>query len=187
MKFLPRLLVVALMAYPLTAFAERPNYNHFDAGYLRHRLGSGCVQDGLEVGGSIEVSDRVFVAGNYSSVKSSKKDKESCGSSMLRGSAGIFGDFAEDGTFYGALSGQQFSPKNGDADIGWGAEAGLRTYLARGIEGHVALGLIDVGPINEIYVSVGGIYWFDDIGVSLDISTSDDDTSGVALGARFSF
>lgn len=189
MKFISKVLASGFALASLAAFAERPDYNHFEAGYLRHRLDGGCVQDGFEIGGSAEVSDRVFVGGHYSDVESGEKRKDGpCGSSMLRGSVGLFGDFSSNSTFYGAMSGLQFTPKHGDSDVGWGLEGGFRSYIARGIEAHVAVGLMDVGPVNETYLSAGGVYWFSDaIGAYLDLSTTDEGTSGLALGARFSF
>ena len=182
-----RLGLVALLAMPVTAMAQRPDYNFFDFGYLRHRLDTGCLQDGFEIGGSLELTDRTFVQGRYSDVGSSRSGKYSCASNLLQVGAGLNGDLTEEASFYGTLSGVHFSPHVGDAEWGWAAEAGLRTYLAPGIEVHAALGLVEAKPLSETYLKVRGVYWFDVVGVYFDVSNSTDDTATFALGARFTF
>lgn len=179
--------LAVLLALPLAALADRPGYNFVDAGYLRHRLDSGCVQDGLELGGSLEVSDRTFLQGRFSDVGSNRDGKNSCASSLLQLGAGINGDFSEQASFYGSLSGVRFDPNIGRSKLGWAAEAGLRTYLAPGIEVHAALGLVEASPLSETYIKVGGVYWFEVFAVYFDVSNSNDDTASFAMGARFTF
>jgi hypothetical protein len=179
----------ALLVPALDALAERPNFNYLEGGYLRHRIDNGCVQAGLKIAGSAEISDRVFVAGNYSDVSDdNEKDLKRCGSSMLRGGVGLYGDFSDSASFFGTLSGAQFTPDDGDSDLGWALEGGFRSFLTREFEFSALIGLHDVGPVNEAYVSVNGIYWFSDqLGAYIEASASDESTKGLGLGVRFSF
>lgn len=187
--FTKTVLLVAVAATSMDALAERPNFNFIEGGYVRHRLDGGCVQDGLSVAGSAEISDRLFVAGSYSDVSDDdKKDLTECGSSMLRAGVGLYGDFSDSASFYGTVSGLQFTPDGGDTDTGWSLQAGFRSFLTREIELGALVGLQDVGPVNELYVSVNGIYWFSDqLGAYIEASASDESTKGLGLGVRFSF
>jgi hypothetical protein len=181
-----------LLAVPAaTAWAERPSFNILEAGYARQRLDNGCVQDGLQLGASAEISDRVFVAGNWTDVESDEDkddDRADCGSSLLRGSVGLIGDYGRSANFYGAMSLVQFTPEGGDSDMGWGLEGGFRSFVASGLEAQVAVGMVDVGPLNEVYLSATGTYWFDEmLGVYLTLSVSDESTKGLGLGGKISF
>ncbi len=180
-------LLAVLTTASLQALAERPNFNYAEGGYLRHRLDGGCVQDGLKIAGSAEISDRVFVAGSYSDVESDDKN-EVCGSSMLRGGVGLYGDFSDSASFYGTLSAAQWTPDRGDSETGWALEGGFRSFLTREIEFGALIGLQDVGTVNEAYVAINGIYWFSDqLGAYIEASASDESTKGLGLGVRFSF
>jgi hypothetical protein len=188
--FAKTVLVTALAVSSLEALAERPSFNYLEGGYVRHRIDNGCVQSGLGIGGSAEISDRIFVAGSYSDVSDDdKKDADFCGSSLLRAGAGIYGDFSDSASFYGTISGLQFKPDGADdSDTGWAIQAGFRTFLSPEFEMGALIGLQDVGPVNEAYISVNGIYWFtDQLGAYLEASASDESTKGLGLGARFSF
>lgn len=182
-------LLGALVATSLDALAERPNFNFVEGGYLRHRLDNGCVQDGLNIAGSAEISDRVFVAGSYSDVSDDNdSDRRYCGSSMLRGGVGLSGDISSEAVFYGTLSALQFTPDGGDAETGFAIQGGFRSFLTREIEFGALVGLQDVGPVNELYLSVNGIYWFSDqLGAYIEASVSDESTQGLGLGVRLSF
>lgn len=182
-------LLAVLATASLQALAERPNFNYLEGGYLRHRIDNGCVQDGLKIAGSAEISDRVFVAGSYSDVSDdNKKDAKRCGSSMLKAGAGLYGDFSDSASFYGTLSGAQFTPDGGDSDTGWAIEGGFRSFVTPEIEIGGLVGLQDVGPVNEAYIAVNGIYWFSDqLGAYIEASASDESTKGLGLGVRLSF
>ncbi|HEY6527798.1 MAG TPA: hypothetical protein VIZ65_03820 [Cellvibrionaceae bacterium] len=185
--FTKTVLMTALTVASLEALAERPNFNFVEGGYLRHRLDGGCVQDGLKIAGSAEISDRVFVAGSYSNVEGDDK-QDQCGSSMLRAGLGLYGDFSDAASFYGTISGVQWSPDGGDSETGWAIEGGFRSFITREVEIGALVGLHDVGPINEAYISVNGIYWFSDqLGAYIEASASDESTRGLGLGVRFSF
>ncbi|HMW48757.1 MAG TPA: hypothetical protein PKD17_01960 [Cellvibrionaceae bacterium] len=186
--FTKTVLVAALATASLGALAERPNFNYLEGGYLRHRIDNGCVQDGLKIAGSAEISDRVFVAGSYSDVSDDNKAPPKCGSSMLRAGAGLYGDFSDAASFYGTLSGVQFTPDGGDSDTGWAIEGGFRSFITNEVEIGALVGLHDVGPVNEAYISVNGIYWFSDqLGAYIEASASDESTKGLGLGIRLSF
>lgn len=183
-------LATALAVSTLDALAERPSFNFLEGGYVRHRIDNGCVQDGIGIGGSAEISDRIFVAGNYSDVSDDNdNDNKDCGSSMLRAGAGIYGDFSDSASFYGSVYGLQFKPDGADdSDTGWALQAGFRSFITREFELGALVGLQDVGPVNEVYISVNGIYWFSDqLGAYLEASASDESTKGLGLGVRFNF
>ncbi len=179
--------LLLLAAWPLSALAQRPDYNYLDVGYVHHRLGNDCVQDGLEAGGSLEVTDRTYVLGHFSDVQSNKRGKANCGSGLLQLGAGLNGDFTDVSTFYAHMSLVHFSPREGGSELGWSGETGLRGYIAPHIETRVRVGVMDVGPISEIYLKAGGVYWFEVVGLYFDAIVSEDDTTGFTLGARFTF
>lgn len=188
--FAKTVLVTTLALSSVQALAERPSFNYLEGGYVRHRLDNGCVQDGIGIGGSAEISDRIFVAGSYSDVNDdNKKDPEGCGSSLLRAGAGIYGDFSDSASFYGSVYGLQFKPDGSDdSDSGWALQAGFRSFLTNEVELGALVGLHDVGPVNEVYVAVNGIYWFSDqLGAYIEASASDESTKGLGLGVRFNF
>src|SRR5690606_14394890 len=70
------------------AFASRPNYNYFGAGYARQHLDLGCEQDGLFLEGSLTLNELVYFHASHTDLTSNSW----CGSTSTALSLGLRAD-----------------------------------------------------------------------------------------------
>lgn len=183
-KLLGQLLALGVVsAAATTALAqERPSYNHLGVQYMTQDLDDyNCDQDGLNVYGSMDLNDGVYVRGSLSDVSG-----DHCGSTTISAGIGYHTLFGADSSIYGVLSYERADVDHGKNDNGLIAAVGLRGFVTPEVEGHVGVSHHTIGEGNT-QLNVGGNYWFNqqfsataDLGLGSDVNT-------IAIGLRMNY
>lgn len=158
------------------------SYNYAGIQYLEQDVDDyDCNQDGLRVGGSVEISDDFFALGSYSDVSGGH-----CGSENLNVGLGYHTLFGADSSIYGALSLENTSVDQGESDSGLIAAVGLRGIVARNTELKIELAHHTAFDGNTV-LNGGVAYWFaPTVSVTADAGLGSE-TSEVAVGLRLNF
>lgn len=184
---LPYLVAAAIVALPLTAFADRPNYTYFDVGYARQHLQSPdkqrrCNQDGVFVEGSLAKDEHIFFNMRHVDATSGSW----CGSTTTSGSLGWRHDYGSASSFFGqATLIYQNAPR--DSDIGVGATLGFRSIVLDNLEarGFAGWGSIDT---EETYVGIGLNYQLSSaFSLVGDVRVNRRSNEDFSLGIRYNF
>ncbi len=158
------------------------SYNYGSLQYIDQDVDDyDCNQDGLRIGGSVELNDDFFALGSYSDVNGGR-----CGSENLNVGLGYRTLFGADSSLYGALSLENTSVDHGESDSGLIAAVGLRGFVANNTELKVELAHHTAFDGNTA-VNGGVAYWFlPNLSATADASLGTE-TSEIALGLRLGF
>ena len=158
------------------------SYNYAGIQYVEQDVDDyDCNQDGLRLGGSIELNDDFFALGSYSDVSGGR-----CGSENLSVGLGYHTLFGADSSIYGALSVENTSVDHGESDSGLIAAAGLRGFVANNTELKVELAHHTAFDGNTV-LSGGVAYWFaPTVSATADAGLGSE-ASEIALGLRVNF
>lgn len=142
----PWIAVCAVMwiVAPIGARADGISYSYLEAGWIQVDLdGADVKADGLEVGGSVAVTDRFFVAGSYAKVSKYDVDVENY-SIGVGGSYPLSDRLHLVGAVHWVEARLSSSEANGEDDA-YGVSAGLRGKLAERFELEAGLSYVDYG------------------------------------------
>lgn len=178
--------ILLVMGLSVAANAARPAYTFAGLAYVQDRFTSGneCTQDGVLIEGSLVLNELFFVRGRHVDVTS---DDDWCGSTTTSVSSGFHSTVGMSSSLYG-LATILIQDSGNDTDPGVGLETGVRTMFRGGIEGKVFIGYEIIDDLDESYLGVGF-----NKGLSRrwslfgDLSTSNEDKTGISLGFRFNF
>jgi len=183
---LAKLLLASLTLVGVSATAATNSalsYNYLGLQYVNQDLDDyDCDQDGLNLYGSLELTDEFFARASLTDVGGDK----GCGSRTASIGAGYRTAFGSQSSIYGVLSVEDTSVDHGDSDKGLIAAAGIRTYLSSNLEGKVELAHHTAFD-GDTEINGGLVYWFDPrFAVTGDVSLGSEQTT-FAVGARMSF
>lgn len=161
-----RVLLAALLAAPLAAFAEGLSYNYVQLDWMAsgdaEAEGPGFNTDGdadgLSLGGVFSFSDMLFVTASYADVD---VDLDSGGSvdgqALSVGIGAHSNQFTGNIDLFGVLSYNDVELGSND-DSGFGIEIGARTMFTDQIEGFISFHTSDLGDGETEGFSLGGLY-----------------------------
>jgi hypothetical protein len=176
--------LVAVSAFASTSVMARNqiSYNYASIQVIDQHLDDyNCSQDGLRLGGSLEVSSDFFVQGSYSDVSGNR-----CGSENLQVGLGYHTLFGADSSLYGVLGFENTSVDQGESDSGLYVGAGLRGFIHTNLEAKAQLAHHTVHDGNTV-LSGGVAYWFlPTLSVTGDVGLGTE-TSEIAVGLRLNF
>jgi len=183
---LAKLLLASLTLVGVSATAATNSalsYNYLGLQYVNQDLDDyDCDQDGLNLYGSLELTDEFFARASLTDVGGDK----GCGSRTASIGAGYRTAFGSQSSIYGVLGVEDTSVDHGDSDKGLIAAAGIRTYLSSNLEGKVELAHHTAFD-GDTEINGGLVYWFDPrFAVTGDVSLGSEQTT-FAVGARMSF
>ncbi len=165
--------------------AARPTYSYLGLNYARHAFSSGnsCVQDGIELNGSLVMNEHTFIALRHVDVTSD----EWCGSTTTRLSGGFRGDMGVRSSLYSIASVMARDSGN-DTDPGVGLELGLRTVWESGVESKIFMGYDLVDDEDESYIGIGINYGLSRrLSLVADLAATNENATQMVAGIRFNF
>lgn len=184
-----RTLMVAGAMLPLGATAQDLDYTFVEAAYVNAEMDAGPFDidgDGLELRGSVLITDTVFLIGEYASYDYDRGvdvTDYSLGAGMrwgLKPELDLVGDI-------GWLWREIDRPPAPDIDDdGFQLGVGLRARVHDAIEVQAGIRHIDLDD-SDTYLTLGGRYYLtDNVAVGLGLRLNDGDT-GWSLGIRAEF
>ncbi len=181
------LLAVILSTVLVSAdvMAARPTYSYLGLNYARHEFSSGnsCVQDGVELNGSLVMNEHTFIALRHVDVTSN----EWCGSTTTRLSGGFRGDVGARSSLYSIASVMARDTGN-DTDPGVGLELGLRTVWESGVESKIFMGYDLVDDDDESFIGIGINYGLSRrLSLVADLAATNENATQMIAGIRFNF
>ena len=165
-----------------SVMARSVSYNYASLQYIDQDVDDyDCNQDGLRIGGSLELNQDFFALGSYSDVSGGR-----CGSENLNIGLGYRTLFGADSSLYGALSFENTSVDYGNDDSGLVAAVGLRGFVENNVELKVQLAHHTAFDGNTV-LSGGVAYWFaPNFSATADAGLGSE-ASEIALGVRMNF
>jgi len=181
---LTKLLLASLTLVGAQAVSAKPTINYDYAGlqFTSQDLDTyDCNQNGLNLYGSLALSNEFFARGSFSDVSGGR-----CGSQNLTIGGGYRTQFGAASSVYGVVSFEDISPDNGTGDSGIILAGGIRSFLTNNLEGKVEVAHHTAfDGDNEI--TGGLVYWFDSQwSLTGDLSLGSDQTT-LAVGVRVGF
>ncbi|WP_238582380.1 porin family protein [Cellvibrio sp. OA-2007] len=172
---------VSLFASASVMARSAVSYTYAGVQFINQDLDGGCNQDGVRLGGSLELNSDFFALGSYSDVSGN-----GCGSENLKMGIGYHTLFGADSSLYGALSAENISVDYGNSDSGLIVAAGLRGFIENNVELKVELAHHTAFDGNTV-LSGGIAYWFaPTFSVTGDVGLGSE-SSELALGLRMNF
>ncbi len=175
-------------ALPCVAMADEPRYTYVEGGYQYIDLDDFDVDgDGLGLGGSFGITDRVHLAARYSDLDLDR------GLDATSFNLGIGGNLPLEQSLHlvgeiGYASAEIDTPFGDFDDDGYYLSGGLRWMVAPNVE---LSGLVDYVDLDDsgddTSLTLGGLYHITPdfaVGASVDFS---DDATGYNLGVRYYF
>lgn len=159
-------LLAALLAAPLAAFAEGLSYNYVQLNWMA----SGDVEaegpgfnvdgdaDGLSLGGVFSFSDMLFVTASYADINVDLDGGgDADGKALSVGLGAHSNAFTGSVDLFGVVSYNDVESGPND-DSGFGIELGARTMFTEQIEGFISFHSADLGDGELEGFSLGGLY-----------------------------
>ncbi|HEY0975385.1 MAG TPA: outer membrane beta-barrel protein [Solimonas sp.] len=183
-----KIAVAALVALPLSAFAQGLSYNYVEAGYVTGDA-DGTDFDGFRVKISGKIADSFYLFGSYGSLETDtspalESDTITAGLGW-RHALGANTDFTAEAAFVKADV--ELSGFGSDDDTGYGLGVGVRHLLSPQFELAGNVDYVDVFDDDNTSFTAAALYHFTPA-LSLGVSyTTDDDTDAWTFGGRFNF
>lgn len=176
------LAVVSAFASASVMARDAISYNYASLQFIDQEVDDyDCSQDGLRLGGSVELSGDFFVQGSYSDVSGGR-----CGSENLGVGLGYHTLFGADSSLYGVVGLDHTSVDHGESDSGLYVAAGLRGFIQNNLEAKVQLAHHTVHDGNTV-LGGGVAYWFlPNLSVTGDVGLGTE-SSEIAVGLRLNF
>jgi hypothetical protein len=173
-----RALTAALAFCALAASADPATtlpYTYLDVDLITIDAGGGS-QSGIGVDGSYAFNSQFYGVAAISDVDTV---------TSIGVGAGLHGSLSENLHIFGELSVLSVDT-GGGSDTGFALGGGLRGSPAARLELFGRVDHVDIGAGSDESLTVGGVYYFDRVGVNLGF-TSNDGADSMALGVRFTF
>lgn len=183
MKNISLAIAAASLVCSASAMARNAiSYNYASLQYIDQDVDDyDCNQDGLRVGGSLELNEDFFALGSYSDVSGGR-----CGSENINIGLGYRTLFGADSSLYGALSFENTSVDHGDSDSGLIAAVGLRGFIENNVELKAQLAHHTAFDGNTV-LSGGVAYWFaPNFSATADAGLGSE-ANELAVGVRMNF
>ncbi len=185
------LAVLSLTLVSSVALAETPSYNMigFGGGVMDVDWHEEEDMKGWMVGGSVELTDSIFISGKYEKAKIDIYDTEA---SSIGFNAGYFSEYGTDSTWHTSLGLGRIDVENDFTDedemfLSW--EAGVRKNVTETIElngGMRTTYLEETGTATGLYVgtliSVG-----EGFGINLGLAFNPGNNTGILAGICYTF
>lgn len=183
MKTLQLLTLSATFLSAPFALAARPNYTYLGAAYAFDQLDAGCDRDGLLLEGSLVINELSFVRVEHTDVTSDTW----CGSTSTSIGGGVRSDVGGSSSVYASAAVVR-RDYGRNARLGLGADFGVRTLLAYGLE---ATGFVGYEAIasTEVTRFGGGVnYWVTPfVSVTAAVTFNDNQDEEARVGLRYTF
>lgn len=154
-------------------------YDHIAVQYLWQEW-QDCEQDGLQVNGSLSMSERLYATAAISDV-----DGDDCGSTATSIGIGYHAPMNNAFDWYASLSYINIDWGPGD-DTGLGAEGGIRGYIGERLESRVSLRHTTTDD-GETSVGAGLSYWLSPRFAATTDASAGGDTVTLLVGAQYAF
>lgn len=183
------LLLMSGLAMNAKTLAERPDYNFLEGGLTQFELDAqGADGLGIELGGAIDVTNKIFVFGNYENgedldgnngvdIDLSRLSMGGAYHHELTGNTDFVGGLAFE-RIDGEADGPGFGGISGD-DNGLSFHAGIRSIPRPAIDIHAFIKRVDYdGNLDDTSLEIGGWYMLNDwLAAGLEGSFGDEITT----------
>lgn len=161
-----RVLLAALLAFPLSAAAEGLSYNYMQLDLIADGdveaegpgLNSSGDADGFSLEGVFSFSDMLFIKGAYTDLNVDLDNGASADGQAINVGIGAHSNQFTGGVdLYGVVSYADVESGSND-DNGFGIELGARTMVTEQIEAFISFDIADIGDGESEGFSLGGLY-----------------------------